>query len=178
MSSENRAAAALARYYRGGSPRFVKTMNLKAKTLRMRDTRFADPTGLSEDNVSTPRDLARMVRAARRYPLIREATTSDGARVHPRGRSSFLRYVNTNPLIRIPSRHWRIGVSKTGYLNAAGHCLVMQADIGGQFVVMVLMDAGGKPAATRDANRIRIWMERGIAAARHARTHGTGNEKT
>jgi D-alanyl-D-alanine endopeptidase (penicillin-binding protein 7) len=169
MSSENRAAAALARHYRGGSRRFVTFMNLKAEALRLRDTLFADPTGLSEDNVSTPRDLARMVRAAQRYPLIREATTSGGAHVRPAGRGASLNYVNTNPLIRNSSRHWRIGVSKTGYLNAAGHCLVMQADIGGQFVVLVLMDSGGKLAATRDANRIRIWLERGIAAARRVR---------
>jgi D-alanyl-D-alanine endopeptidase (penicillin-binding protein 7) len=168
MSSENRAAAALARHYRGGSGRFVEKMNLKAKTLRLLDTHFADPSGLLQDNVSTPRDLARMVRAAQRYPLIQAATTTPGAQVRPRDPAPSLGYVNTNPLVRGANQHWQIGISKTGYISAAGHCLVMQADIADQFMVMVLTDSPSKAASTLDANRLRTWLERGVAAARRA----------
>jgi D-alanyl-D-alanine endopeptidase (penicillin-binding protein 7) len=168
MSSENRAAAALARSYPGGTPRFVEIMNLKARLLGLRDTRFADPAGLSTANVSPPRDLARLARAARRYPLIRESTTTRGHSVRPGGAGPLF-YANTNPLVRNGGGAWDIGLSKTGYLDAAGHCLVMQAEVAGQFVVLVLMDAPSRAALAGDAERIRSWLEGGVARARRAR---------
>ena len=157
MSSENRAANALARHYPGGMPAFLAAMNIKAQSLGMRDTHFEDPTGLTSNNVSTARDLAKMVIAAHRYPLIREFSTTSEATVDVGGRE--LAYRNTNPLVK--SAAWDVGLSKTGYINEAGKCLVMQARVADKPVVIVLLDSVGKQTRVGDANRIKRWMEGG-----------------
>ncbi len=155
MSSENRAANALARHYPGGMSAFLASMNIKAQALGMRDTHFEDPTGLNSNNVSTARDLAKMVAAAHRYPLIREFSTTPEATVDVGGRE--LAYRNTNPLVK--SAAWDVGLSKTGYIHEAGKCLVMQARVADKPVVIVLLDSAGKQTRVGDANRIKHWME-------------------
>jgi len=161
MSSDNRAAAALARTYPGGTAACVAAMNRKALALGMTRTSFADPTGLSSLNVSNARDLTRMVLAASGYSAIREATTSYEHQL-TLGDGRILEFHNSNGLVRNPS--WSIGLSKTGYINEAGRCLVMQAEIAAKQVVIVLLDSWGKYTRLGDANRIRHWME--AAAAR------------
>jgi D-alanyl-D-alanine endopeptidase (penicillin-binding protein 7) len=165
MASENRAAAALARTYPGGTQVVLAMMNAKARELGMSSTKFFDPTGLHSNNVSTAQDLVKMVMAAQRYELIQQYTTSPSHVVNVDGRRS-LRFSNTNPLVR--STSWDIGLSKTGYISEAGRCLVMQATIQQRPVVIVLLDSWGKRTRVGDANRIKRWMEN--AAARAART--------
>lgn len=160
MSSENRAAAALARTYPGGTEAFVEAMNEKAHELHMRNSRFADPAGLNPENVASPSDLARMVLAASRYPLIHEVTTTRYQDVRPYRRRGPLRYVNTNRLLR--NKHWDIQVSKTGYINEAGRCLAMLVDIEGTEMVMVFLDSYGKLTPFGDANRTRKWLKKGV----------------
>ncbi len=155
MASENRAAAALARTYPGGTEAFVAAMNAKARALGMQDTRYVDPTGLNSDNVSSPRDLARLVKAAADYPQIRAYTTRGRARVEARGRT--LAYHNTNRLVSNP--HWDIDLSKTGYISEAGRCLVMQVTVASRELIVVLLDSWGKYSRIGDANRIRKWLE-------------------
>ena len=155
MSSENRAAFSLGRTYPGGIPAFVAAMNDKARALGMNDTKFIDPTGLSSGNVSTAQDLARMVRAAHEYPLIRQYSTRDSATVQALGRS--LDFRNTNGLVR--SAHWDIGLSKTGYISEAGRCLVMRVRMSSREVIVVLLDSWGKLSRVGDANRIKTWLE-------------------
>lgn len=155
MSSENRAANALARHYPGGMEAFLAAMNRKAQSLGMMNTRFEDPTGLNSNNVSTAYDLARMVGAAHSYPLIREFSTTSDAKVEISGRE--LDYRNTNQLVK--SSTWEIGLSKTGYIHEAGKCLVMQARVADKPVVIVLLDSAGKLTRVGDANRIKRWME-------------------
>ncbi|HEX6735996.1 MAG TPA: D-alanyl-D-alanine endopeptidase [Azonexus sp.] len=155
MSSENRAANALGRHYPGGLGAFVQAMNRKATSLGMYSSRFEEPTGLSSNNVSTAHDLARMVAAAARYPEIRHFSTTAEARVELKGRVRD--FVNTNALVR--SDNWEIGISKTGYISEAGRCLVMQANVAGKPVVIVLLDSNGKMTRVGDANRIKRWME-------------------
>jgi len=155
MSSENRAAHALARHYPGGLSAFVAAMNRKAASLGMTRTQFEDPTGLSSHNVSTAHDLARMVTAAHRYPLIREFSTTPGAKAEVGGRE--IGFHNTNQLVSSPT--WDIGLSKTGYIQEAGKCLVMQARVAERPVVIVLLDSAGKQTRIGDANRIKRWME-------------------
>lgn len=164
MSSENRAAHALARTYPGGMPAFLDAMNIKAQALGMRDTRFEDPTGLTSSNVSTAQDLAKMVTAAYRYPLIREFTTTSEATVDVGGRE--LAFHNTNPLVKNAS--WDVGLSKTGYIQEAGKCLVMQARVADRPVVIVLLDSIGKLTRVGDANRIKRWMESAQASQRQS----------
>lgn len=155
MSSENRAANALGRHYPGGLLAFVQAMNRKAASLGMYSSSFEEPTGLSSNNVSTAHDLARMVIAAARYPEIRHYSTTAEARVDIRGRVRD--FGNTNALVR--SDNWEIGISKTGYISEAGRCLVMQANVAGKPVVIVLLDSNGKMTRVGDANRIKRWME-------------------
>jgi D-alanyl-D-alanine endopeptidase (penicillin-binding protein 7) len=160
MSSENRAAAALARTYPGGLPAFVEAMNGKAAALGMTNTRFLEPTGLDSGNVSTAHDLALMVNAAYAYPLIREFTTSDLHEVPTAGRRhrrAMLTYRNSNRLVR--DSDWEVGLSKTGYIGKAGRCLVMQATIAAKPMIIVLLDSVGKVARLADANRIKHWLE-------------------
>ena len=161
MSSENRATHALARHYPGGMPAFVVAMNRKAAELGMFNTRFEDPTGLSSNNVSTAKDLAKMVVAAHRYPLIREFSTTGQAYIEVNGRA--MEYRNTNQLVK--STTWDIGLSKTGFIQEAGKCLVMQARVADKPVVIVLLDSAGKLTRIGDANRIKRWMESTQASA-------------
>ena len=155
MSSENRAASALARYYRGGTATFVRAMNRKAKMLGLMNTYFADPTGLSRANVSTARDLVRLVTMAYRYPLIRLFTTAPQQRLFVNGR--LLIYNNTNSLVESPQ--WRINLSKTGFIREAGRCLVMHTWLNNNPTVIVLLNSQGVLMRTTDANRIRQWVE-------------------
>lgn len=156
MASENRAAEALSRVYPGGTRAFVAAMNQKAVELGMWRTRFVDGTGLSSENVSTAQDLTRMVAAAYHYPLIREFTTDSGTTVQL-GNGRSMNYNNSNRLVK--SHEWQIGLSKTGYISEAGRCLVMQAQIAGKPVIIVLLDSWGKLTRIGDANRIKRWME-------------------
>jgi D-alanyl-D-alanine endopeptidase (penicillin-binding protein 7) len=156
MSSENRAATALGRTYPGGMDAFVAAMNRKAAQLGMNNSRFADPAGLRAENVSTAADLARMVAAAENYPLITQASTTRRQEVYPyRGRGP-LTYGNTNRLLK--NTNWDIELSKTGYINEAGRCLVMQAVIEGEEVSIVLLNSFGKLTPFGDSNRLRKWM--------------------
>ncbi len=157
MASENRAASALAHSYPGGRYKFVKAMNAKAVELGLINTRFVDPTGLDSENVSTAEDLVKMIHAAYQYPEIRLATTSPSHEVYVEGRNYPINFNNTNGLVR--GGEWQIGLSKTGFINEAGRCLVMQAIIAGAPMIVVLLDSNGKSTRIGDANRIRKWME-------------------
>jgi D-alanyl-D-alanine endopeptidase (penicillin-binding protein 7) len=157
MASENRAAAALSRYYPGGRPAFLAAMNAKAKALGMTDTHFESPSGLTSRNVSTARDLVKMVNAAYQYPLIRRFSTDHTYTVNTGKRE--LIYNSTNALVRNPS--WDIGLQKTGFINEAGECLVMQATIQGRPMIIVLLDSTGKYSRTADATRLRKWLDNG-----------------
>lgn len=153
IASENRAAAALSRAYPGGRRAFVAAMNRKARELGMVNTYFVDSTGLSSHNRSTAEDLVKLVQAAYRNPLIRRITTTASYDVKERG----LMFVNTNRLVR--QSDWEIGISKTGFINEAGYCLVMQARISGRPVIIVLLDSLNKWSRISDAEQIRKWLE-------------------
>ncbi len=156
MASENRAAHTLGRHYPGGMAAFVRAMNDKARALGMRDTTFVEPTGLSSDNVSTARDLVKLLHAANDHPLIRRYTTDDKYEIAlKRGRQ--LVYNNTNRLVR--NANWDISVSKTGFINEAGQCLVMLARIDDRDVAIVLLNASGSQSRIGDAQRIRSLVE-------------------
>jgi len=155
MASENRAAAALGTSYPGGLDLFVEAMNAKAILLGMGDTRFVEPTGLSAENVSSAGDLARLVEAAHAYPLIREYSTAKSHDLRIGKRK--LSYHNTNRLVSSPT--WEIGLQKTGFIRAAGRCLVMQANIEERPLIFVLLDSVGKYTRIGDANRLRRWLE-------------------
>jgi D-alanyl-D-alanine endopeptidase (penicillin-binding protein 7) len=168
MSSENRAASALSRHYPGGRDAFIAAMNQKAQALGLADTRFQDATGLTAANVSSPRDLAKMVDAAHQYPLIREFSTTSEGEFSIAGRPQHFR--NTNTLVKSPT--WEIGLSKTGYINEAGKCLVMQAWLNNKPTIIVLLDSWGRLTRIGDANRIKRWVENASLAQRPGASAG------
>ncbi len=154
MASENRAANALGRHYPGGLSAFVAAMNRKAQALGMKDTHYVEPTGLSSRNQSSATDLAVLVREVDKHTLIRQLSTSPEREVAVGSRNVHFR--NTNGLVR--SGEWDIGLQKTGYITEAGRCLVMQAQLSGRKLIMVLLDSAGKYSRIGDAERIRKWL--------------------
>lgn len=159
MASENRAAASLAHHYPGGHAAFVAAMNAKAKALGMHNSHFVEPTGLSELNVATARDLALMVKAANQYPLIHQFSTDSEATVAFRKPNYTLGFSNTDHLVN--RANWDIKLTKTGFTNQAGHCLVLVTSMGNRPVSLVILDAFGKLTHFADASRIRKWVETG-----------------
>lgn len=162
MSSENRAAASLAHHYPGGYNAFIKAMNAKAKSLGMNSTHYVEPTGLSINNVSTARDLAKLLMATKQYPLIGQLSTTTEKMATFREPNYTLPFRNTNHLVY--NDKWNIQLTKTGFTNQAGHCLVMRTVIGKLPVALVVLDAFGKYTHFADANRLRSWIETGKAA--------------
>ncbi|HEX4870445.1 MAG TPA: D-alanyl-D-alanine endopeptidase [Moraxellaceae bacterium] len=171
MSSENRAAAALARTYPGGTAAALAAMNRKAQELGMTHARFLDGTGLHSENSASPTDLVRLVKAARNYPEIHQYSTTAEHVVHA-GRGRALQYRNTNALVKNDS--WQIELSKTGFINEAGKCLVMQARIQSQPVVIVLMDSAGRYTRIGDANRVKQWLETAMGTGTTATASNAG----
>ncbi|ELM3720128.1 D-alanyl-D-alanine endopeptidase [Aeromonas hydrophila] len=155
MSSENRAASALARNYPGGQRAFIEAMNAKARMLGMWSTQFSDSTGLTPRNVSSAHDLAKLVAAASTYPLIRQYSSTEERMVRNGKRQ--LHYLNSNRLVR--EGGWPISLSKTGYIREAGRCLVMATQINREPVIMVLLNADTPNARVADAKRIKSWLE-------------------
>lgn len=173
MSSDNRAASALGRTtFAEGTPAFVAAMNAKAAALGMRSSHFADASGLDAGNQSTAEDLVRLVHAASQYPLLREITSTGTFTAYPYGSGQPVEYRNTNPLTR--DARWNVEISKTGYINEAGRCLIMQARIANRRLYVVLLNGAGKMTPVGDANRLRDWLIAGgdrrtaaVAASSH-----------
>lgn len=163
MSSENLACHVLATHYPGGKAAFVSAMNDKARELGMTDTRFVGPSGLSPDNRSTAADLAKLARAAAAYELIGDYSTTPDYTVSFRSPRYSLPYGNTNGLTR--SDRWNISLSKTGYLDEAGRCLVVVTTVAGRAVAMVLLDSFGSRSPIGDVGRIKRWIETGRGGA-------------
>jgi D-alanyl-D-alanine endopeptidase (penicillin-binding protein 7) len=161
MSSENRAANALGRHYPGGMTAFVAAMNNKAKQLGMTQSRFVEPTVLSSENVSSPRDLVKLLQASASRPAIRQYTTDTQHEVRTSGHATLFR--NTNMLVMNPT--WDIKVSKTGYINEAGQCLVMVARINNRDMAIVLLNADGKGTRVGDAVKIKQWVQQAKVVA-------------
>lgn len=155
MSSDNRAAHALARTFPGGKKAFVREMNVKAAELSMTDSVFADPTGLDNRNHSTARDLGKLVNAVYAYSEIREASTAPVAKLKAGKR--WLNMQTTNRLIGDPS--WRIGIQKTGFTTAAGRCMVVQSEVGERRLVMVVLDSPDNGRRAEDMKTMRAFVE-------------------
>ena len=143
VKSDNNAARVLCDNYPGGNVACVTAMNRRAQSLGMTHTNFVEPSGLSIMNVSTAEDLLRLVLVAKEYPEIVQASRTANLRIHLK--KSYLTIRNTNPTrAHNPSNLW---VSKTGFINSAGGCIVMMKDTPlGRRIVVVL---GSRSTQTR-----------------------------
>lgn len=155
MKSENPAAKSLARNYPGGYDAFMRAMNAKARSLGMNSAFFGDPTGLDKRNVASPMDLTKMVQAAGQYEVIRRFSTTknydffvanytDGNRTYPAN--------NTSKLVR--SGNYPIGISKTGFINEAGRCVVMESQVNNRPAIIVILGADSSNSRWNDAENI------------------------
>ena len=158
ISSDNRAAFALSRSYPSGRKGFIEAMNVKAIQLGMQKSQFRDPTGLDKRNISTAKDLLKLVRAAYQYSLIRELTTTPSENIKMGKKRNSINFNNTNPLVR--KGGWDIGLSKTGFIRESGRCLVLQTVIDGEPIIIVLLNSYGKLTRFADVKRIRNWMNK------------------
>lgn len=156
ISSENRAASALARNFPGGEAGFVKAVKAKVRALGLRHTSIEEATGLSPANLSTATEMAVITAAAARYREIERITSVKKAKVPVDGRQREIR--NTNRLVG--AKGWNIRVSKTGYTEEAGRCLAMRMMNGKRPITVVLLDADGSANRLRDAALIRKSLGR------------------
>ena len=156
VASENRAALALGRTFPGGMEAFVTAMNEKAKELELTQTRFSDPAGLGNENVSTAHELMKLVKAASDYPVIRDFSTQTKQTITNLKNGREVEFGNTNRLVKRDS--WDVTLSKTGYTSKAGNCLVMQTEINDRPVIIVLLESWGKLTKYGDSNRIKKWL--------------------
>jgi len=154
MSSDNRAAAALARTFEGGPVGFKAAVRAKIAALGMTNTVIEEPTGLSPNNKSTAQDLVKMAAAASTYPQIAQMTTDSSDFININGRN--VEYRNTNRLVG--AKGWEIGLSKTGYTEEAGKCLIMQITSAGKNATLVLLNAKASSTRIMDALNIRRFI--------------------
>ena len=159
MSSENLAAYTLAYHHAGGVDAFVADMNKKAKQLKMSDTTFVDPSGLSRLNLATASDLVRLLAEAQKYEKIQKYSTESRYTARFKSPRYSLAYGNTNRLVR--RNNWDITLSKTGYITEAGRCLVLMSKLKGKYIGMVFLDAFGKLTPLGDAARVKRWLTTG-----------------
>ncbi len=158
ISSDNRAAFALSRSYPSGRKGFINAMNVKAIQLDMQKSQFQDPTGLDKRNISTAKDLLKLVRAAYEYSVIRDLTTTASENIKVGKRKNSVGFNNTNPLVR--KGLWDIGLSKTGFIRESGRCLVLQTVINNEPIIIVLLNSYGKLTRFADVKRIKNWMNK------------------
>lgn len=172
MSSDNRAAASLARTFPGGPTAFKAAVHAKIKALGMTQTHIDEPTGLSPNNTSTASDLVKMATAASRYPTITRITTDEKDIIKIKGRQ--VEYHNTNRLVG--AKGWDIGLSKTGYTQEAGRCLIMRIKTAGKNATMVLLNASASSARVVDALNIRRFIT-GDAEPKAMKVKSNGRKK-
>ena len=154
MSSDNRAAASLARTFDGGAVGFKAAVRAKIAALGMTNTIIEEPTGLSPNNRSTAQDLVKMAAAAATYPEIARMTTDSSDFININGRN--VEYRNTNRLVG--AKGWEIGLSKTGYTDEAGKCLIMRIKSAGKNATLVLLNAKASSTRIMDALNIRRFI--------------------
>ena len=170
MSSDNRAAAALARTYPGGKEGFKVAVRRKIQALGMSQTSIEEPTGLSPRNRSSAVDLIKMATASTKYPEIVRMTTESKDIIDINGRG--VEYRNTNRLVG--AKGWDVGLSKTGFTNEAGRCLIMNIKAAGKNATLVLLNAGASSARVMDALNIRRFIAGDEAPVRVARAASGG----
>lgn len=155
MASDNRAPTALARAAGMDRDALVSAMNKIARRLKLKKTRFTDPTGL-RGNVSTAREMAMALKAALADDVLRRIMADPGETITAQGGKHQIEYSSTN-LALIAKKYDVIG-GKTGYTDAAGYCFVTGARFAGKEVVMAFLKADGKHTRFADFDRVAAWL--------------------
>lgn len=154
VASDNRATSALARHYRSGLAAFRQAMQRKIRALGLSATQIEEPTGLSPNNMASAEDIARVLKAAARYPQIARSSSQPVLATTVAGRPWEVR--NTNAWVGLPG--WEVSLSKTGYIREAGLCLGMRLRVGDRLVNVVLMGAPSAADRALDVQNIAYWL--------------------
>ena len=155
MASDNRAPTALARAAGMDRDELVTAMNKIAKRLKLKKTKFTDPTGL-RGNVSTAREMAMALTSALADDVLRGIMADPAETIVAQGGKHQIDYSSTN-LALIAKKYDVIG-GKTGYTDAAGYCFVTGARFAGKEVVMAFLKADGKQTRFADFDRVAAWL--------------------
>jgi D-alanyl-D-alanine endopeptidase (penicillin-binding protein 7) len=155
LGSDNRAVSALGRAVGLGTMPFTEAMNRKVATLGLRHTRFREPTGLSGDNVSTPREIISLLKTAMAHPLLGPVLRRIEYDAHPVSKPA-IHYVNTHR----PAARSNVQVlgGKTGYNDSARYCLVLAAKVGERTYGMALLGTEGDRTRFGDVARVADWL--------------------
>lgn len=154
VRSDNSASEVLARNYPQGRSAFIAQMNSRTTQLGLVSTEFTDPSGLLATNITTARELVKIVSAAGSYSFIRKISSQ--AEVHQtsvsKKRTKTIILDNTNKSILFEFNN--ILISKTGFTNKAGRCLAMLVDRNGQQHVIVILGEPTKLARDQLARNL------------------------
>lgn len=156
LSSDNRAARALARATSGSYEAFAKEMNLKMKELGLKKTHFDEPTGLSSNNVSTAHEIAKILHYAYDYDLIKSITQKKSYKIKIQNKKNkYLNMPNTNRFIYSP---YKVLSGKTGYIQAADYCLTtLLRNKKGEKLTCVVLGVPGDKLRFREARKLVDW---------------------
>jgi D-alanyl-D-alanine endopeptidase (penicillin-binding protein 7) len=155
MGSDNRAIPALGRAVKLSGTQLAAAMTAKAKALGLKNTRFHDPTGLSTENVSTPRETIAMLKAVMNHPVLGPITHRLEYDAHPVGKPP-ITYNNTyRPAVR---PNIQVLGGKTGYNDDARYCLVIATKIDGHTYYMSFLSNEGKLTRFGDVARVADWV--------------------
>jgi D-alanyl-D-alanine endopeptidase (penicillin-binding protein 7) len=153
VASDNVAARVLARASPWGTKRFISRMNALAAELGLEQTRFTDPSGLHEGNVSSAHDVSRLIAAAGRQPRIARIIRKRSHRIRTSRQNRMIR--NTNRLL--DTRPDVVG-GKTGFINEAGYCLATLIRVGDRAVSVVVLGARSNAGRFRETRRLADWL--------------------
>jgi D-alanyl-D-alanine endopeptidase (penicillin-binding protein 7) len=155
MGSDNRAVPALGRAVKLTPAQLVAGMNAKARQLGLKNTRFQEPTGLSVNNVSTPREVIVMLKHVIAHPVLGPITRRAEYDAHPVGKPP-LRYNNTDR--QAARTNVQLLGGKTGYNDFARYCLVVATKIDGRTYYMAFLGDEGKLTRFGDVARVADWI--------------------
>lgn len=155
LGSDNRAVSALGRAVGLNATQFAEAMNKKVASLGLKHTHFREPTGLSPENVSTPREVIGMLRAAMANPTLGPVLRRMEYDAHPVARGP-IHYVNTHR----PAHRANTDVlgGKTGFNDQARYCLVLVSRVEGHRYGMAFLGTEGKMTRFGDAARVSDWL--------------------
>ena len=160
IKSDNQAAEALANSYPGGREVFINTMNSRAKSLGMINTGFEDPSGLGRRNISTAKDLVILVSKTHEHPEISNTSASKFFKVEIKNKKkiTYMTVGNTNShLLKIFDN---ITLSKTGYTDPAGRCLVIIVEKNqNKYAIIILGEKTSGDRLYRARNLINMVSE-------------------
>ncbi len=156
IGSSNDAAQLLARVFFDDDEQFLTALNSKMQELGFSHTRFADPTGLDAQNISTAREVAALTRLALTHPPIREAVRKRKITITPLGKAPRLVY-STNWLLGSFNEATDVFGGKTGHIEESGYNLDFSAGRGGHELLGVVLGAESNEARFKEMKELLDW---------------------